>query len=66
MSGTGKVKLNKQYGGPTPKFDVNMLFEELGFVLNEEQYGDTILTVDQFHAALKRQQVDNLNMYIYS
>lgn len=43
-----------------------MLFEELGFVLNDEQYDDTILTVDQFHAVLKRQQVHHMKVYIYS
>jgi vacuolar protein sorting-associated protein 13A/C len=51
------VTISKQYGGSTPKFDVNMLFEELGFVLDEEQYQDAILTVDHFHTYLKRQQV---------
>ncbi|KAI9289370.1 hypothetical protein BC943DRAFT_349025 [Umbelopsis sp. AD052] len=56
VSGTGKVIVNKQYGGSTPKFDVNMLFEELGFILDEEQYQDAILTVDLFHTYLKRQQ----------
>lgn len=52
-----KVTISKQYGGSTPKFDVNMLFEELGFILDEEQYQDAILTVDLFHTYLKRQQV---------
>ncbi|KAG2188293.1 hypothetical protein INT44_001046, partial [Umbelopsis vinacea] len=56
VSGTGKVIVNKQYGGSTPKFGVNMLFEELGFILDEEQYQDAILTVELFHTYLKRQQ----------
>lgn len=53
-----KVTISKQYGGPKPKFDVNLLFQELGFVLDEEQYQDAILTMDLFHASLKRQQVN--------
>ncbi|OAD04505.1 hypothetical protein MUCCIDRAFT_141025 [Mucor lusitanicus CBS 277.49] len=56
VSGTGKVKLNKNYGGDIPKTDVTMLFDELAFGLDDHQYRDAILMIDLFHANLKKQK----------
>lgn len=56
VSGTGKVKLNKNYGGNIPKTDVTLLFEELAFGLDDHQYRDAILMIDLFHANLKKQK----------
>ncbi|KAI8144971.1 hypothetical protein BJV82DRAFT_536853 [Fennellomyces sp. T-0311] len=56
VSGTGKVKLNKQFGKDTAKTDVTLLFDELGICLDDHQYRDAILLVDLFHANLKKQK----------
>ncbi|KAI8639786.1 hypothetical protein BD408DRAFT_476983 [Parasitella parasitica] len=56
VSGTGKVKLNKNYGGDIPKTDVILLFDELAFGLDDHQYRDAILMIDLFHANLKKQK----------
>ncbi|KAG0185188.1 hypothetical protein DFQ28_009826 [Apophysomyces sp. BC1034] len=56
VSGTGKVKLNKKYGSDVAKTDVTLLFDELAFALDDEQYRDAILMVDLFHANLKKQK----------
>ncbi|KAI8075646.1 hypothetical protein BDF21DRAFT_495147 [Thamnidium elegans] len=56
VSGTGKVKLNKDYSGDTPKTDVTMIFDELAFGLDDHQYRDAILMIDLFHANLKKQK----------
>ncbi|CAO3643748.1 unnamed protein product [Cunninghamella blakesleeana] len=56
VSGTGKVKLNKVYDNKTPKADVTLLFDELAFGLDDEQYRDMLLLVDLFHSNLKKQQ----------
>ncbi|CEP17102.1 hypothetical protein [Parasitella parasitica] len=56
VSGTGKVKLNKNYGGDIPKTDVTMIFDELAFGLDDHQYRDAILMIDLFHANLKKQK----------
>ncbi|KAI9491569.1 hypothetical protein BDB00DRAFT_766791 [Zychaea mexicana] len=56
VSGTGKVKLNKQFGKDVAKTDVTLLFEELGICLDDHQYRDAILLVDLFHANLKKQK----------
>ncbi|KAI8884432.1 hypothetical protein K501DRAFT_332624 [Backusella circina FSU 941] len=56
VSGKGKIKLNKKYGGNVPKADVTLFFDELAFGLDDMQYRDAILMVDLFHANLKKQK----------
>lgn len=56
------MKLNKVYDNKTPKADVTLLFDELAFGLDDEQYRDMLLLVDLFHSNLKKQQV---NCYYY-
>ncbi|KAI9475459.1 MAG: hypothetical protein EXX96DRAFT_266961 [Benjaminiella poitrasii] len=56
VSGTGKIKINKSYGGSVPKSDITLLFDELAFGLDDHQYRDAILMIDLFHANLKKQK----------
>ncbi|GAA5798753.1 hypothetical protein HPULCUR_004159 [Helicostylum pulchrum] len=56
VSGTGKVKLNKEFGRNKPKTDITMIFDELAFGLDDHQYRDVILVIDLFHANLKKQK----------
>ncbi|CAG8475084.1 9038_t:CDS:10, partial [Acaulospora morrowiae] len=55
VSGTGRVVLNKTYNVDTPKTSATLLFDELGFILDNEQYRDALLMVDLFHFYLRQQ-----------
>ena len=57
VSGTGRVKLHKNFNSETPKIDASLLFDELSFAVDNEQYRDTILMIDLFHSYLKKQKV---------
>ncbi|KAI8644804.1 hypothetical protein BD408DRAFT_104972 [Parasitella parasitica] len=61
VSGTGRVKLFKHFGGDVPKIDANLLFDELSFAVDNEQYRDTILMIDLFHSYLKKQKYKKLH-----
>ncbi|KAI8384441.1 uncharacterized protein BYT42DRAFT_612143 [Radiomyces spectabilis] len=61
VSGTGRVKMNKKFGSDVPKGDVTMLFDELAFVIDDEQYRDAILMIDLFHSYLKKQKYQHLH-----
>ncbi|KAI7902142.1 uncharacterized protein BX663DRAFT_436105 [Cokeromyces recurvatus] len=61
VSGTGRVKLFKNFGGSTPKIDAALLFDELSFTVDNEQYRDTILMIDLFHSYLKKQKYKHLH-----
>ncbi|KAI8968414.1 hypothetical protein BDF20DRAFT_896210, partial [Mycotypha africana] len=60
VSGTGRIKLRKNFGGETPKIDASLLFDELCFTLDNEQYRDAILMIDLFHSYLKKQKYKEL------
>jgi vacuolar protein sorting-associated protein 13A/C len=57
VSGTGKIKLNKRYGGDVPKAGVSLDFEELGFVLDDEQYNNVLLMMGLFHSFMRQHEV---------
>ncbi|KAG2223433.1 hypothetical protein INT45_001739, partial [Circinella minor] len=61
VSGTGRIKMNKKFGSDVPKVDATLLFDELSFVIDDEQYRDTILMVDLFHSYLKKQKYLHLH-----
>ncbi|KAI9315667.1 hypothetical protein BX666DRAFT_1957951, partial [Dichotomocladium elegans] len=61
VSGTGRIKMNKNFGGEVPKVDATLLFDELSFVIDNEQYRDAVLMVDLFHSYLKRQKYLHLH-----
>ncbi|KAG0173105.1 hypothetical protein DFQ30_008890 [Apophysomyces sp. BC1015] len=61
VSGTGRLKLNKKFGEDIPKVDATLLFDELSFVVDDEQYRDAIRMVDLFHSYLKKQKYQNLH-----
>lgn len=41
----------------TPQFDIHLLFEEIGVVLDDHQYRDAISLVDMYHVYLRQRQV---------
>ncbi|RCI00207.1 hypothetical protein CU097_014138 [Rhizopus azygosporus] len=61
VSGTGRVKFNKQFGNGVPKLEASLLFDELSFTVDNEQYRDTILMIDLFHSYLKKQKYKDLH-----
>ncbi|KAG0050250.1 hypothetical protein BGZ83_004992 [Gryganskiella cystojenkinii] len=56
VSGTGKIKLNKRYGGDVPKTGVTLNFDELGFVVDDEQYKNVLLMMGLFHAFMRQHE----------
>ena len=63
VSGSGKIKLNKRYGGDVPKAGVTLNFDELGFVVDDEQYKNVLLMMGLFHAFMRQHEV-SLVLYI--
>ncbi|KAI8990033.1 hypothetical protein BDB01DRAFT_718047 [Pilobolus umbonatus] len=61
VSGTGRVQLHKNFGNETPKIDASLLFDELSFSVDNEQYRDTILMIDLFHSYLKKEKYKHLH-----
>ncbi|BFZ60577.1 Vacuolar protein sorting-associated protein 13 [Saitoella coloradoensis] len=56
VSGTGKINLNKIHKAGLPKTQATVFFEELGFVIDEEQYRDALMMLDQFHFFMRHQE----------
>ncbi|KAG9302115.1 hypothetical protein G9A89_020549 [Geosiphon pyriformis] len=56
VSGTGRVTMNKNADVTTPKTSATLMFDELGFVLDDEQYRDGLLMIGLFHFYLRQQQ----------
>ena len=54
-----QIKMNKKFGDDVPQVDATLLFDELSFIIDNEQYRDAVLMVDLFHSYLKRQKVNN-------
>lgn len=57
VSGTGKIKLNKRYGGDVPKTGVALNFDELGFVVDDEQYKNVLMMISLFHSFMRQHEV---------
>jgi len=57
VSGTGKIKINKRYGGNVPKAGVSLDFDELGFVVDDEQYKSVLMLVALFHSFMRQHEV---------
>ncbi|ORX43331.1 DUF1162-domain-containing protein [Hesseltinella vesiculosa] len=60
VSGTGRIKLSKSFDSSTPKVDGTLLFDELAFALDNEQYKDMVWMLDAFHSRLKKQKFQHM------
>ncbi|PNY25073.1 Vacuolar protein sorting-associated protein 13 [Tolypocladium capitatum] len=56
VSGQAKIELDKSGDIHAPKFKANLLFEEIGLVLDDDQYRDALMMVDLFHYFIRHQE----------
>ncbi|KAI8057703.1 hypothetical protein BDF22DRAFT_772292 [Syncephalis plumigaleata] len=56
VSGVGQIKLNKSFSSDKPKTKATLLFNELAFVLDDEQYRDALLCLNYYHFSIRQQQ----------
>lgn len=60
VSGQAKIELDKTGDARTAKFKANLLFEEIGVVLDDDQYRDSLMMVDLFHYFIRHQEYKRL------
>lgn len=56
VSGEGRIEMNKTGKPDKPKLKAQMIFDEIGFILDEDQYRDVLMMVDLFHFYIRHQQ----------
>ncbi|KAI5864116.1 vacuolar protein sorting-associated protein 13 [Durotheca rogersii] len=56
VSGQAKIELDKTGDVHVPKFKANLLFDEIGVVLDDDQYRDGLMMVDLFHYFIRHQE----------
>ncbi|KAM7212439.1 putative vacuolar protein sorting-associated protein [Rhypophila decipiens] len=56
VSGQAKLELDKTGAVNVPKFKANLLFDEIGLVLDDHQYRDGLMMVDLFHYFIRHQE----------
>ena len=60
VSGRAAVELDKTGKADKPKVKARLLFNELGFVLDDTQYRDALMMVDLFHYFIRHQEYKKL------
>lgn len=60
VSGVAKIELDKTGDAHVPKFKANLLFDEIGVVLDDDQYRDGLMMVDLFHYFIRHQEYKKL------
>lgn len=56
VNGQAKIELDKTGDVKVPKFKANLLFDEIGLVLDDHQYRDALMMVDLFHYFVRHQE----------
>ncbi|CAG7920566.1 unnamed protein product [Penicillium olsonii] len=56
VSGRAGLEMNKSGKYDTPAIKARLLFDELGFVLDDKQYRDALMLVDLFHYFIRHQE----------
>ncbi|CAN6662886.1 intermembrane lipid transfer protein Vps13p [Trichomonascus vanleenenianus] len=57
VSGVGKITMNKHgTTATTPKLAAQLIFDDLGFVFDSDQYRDALWTADLFHLYMKTRE----------
>ncbi|KAG6857562.1 hypothetical protein H0H87_000161 [Tephrocybe sp. NHM501043] len=59
VSGEGRLQVivNHKVGEKTPRFDVQLIFDEIGVALDDSQYRDTISLLDMYHVYVRQRQL---------
>ncbi|KAL8904643.1 MAG: hypothetical protein Q9207_003131 [Kuettlingeria erythrocarpa] len=60
VSGRAALELDKTGKVERPKVKARLLFNELGFVLDDDQYRDALMMVDLFHYFIRHQEYKKL------
>ncbi|KAI1299895.1 hypothetical protein F5Y03DRAFT_243449 [Xylaria venustula] len=60
VSGQAKIELDKSGETHTPKFKASLLFDEIGVVLDDDQYRDALMMADLFHYFIRHQEYKRL------
>ena len=60
VSGQAKIEIDKTGDIKTPKLKANLLFQEIGLVLDDDQYRDALMMVDLFHYFIRHQEYKRL------
>ncbi len=60
VSGKAGVEMDKTGKLDKPKIKARLIFNELGFVLDEDQYRDALMMVDLFHYFIRHQEYKKL------
>lgn len=60
VTGEGRIVMNHKLDKSTPRFDVQLLFDEIGVVLDDNQYRDAISLVEMFHFYSRQKQYRSL------
>ncbi|KAF7791866.1 hypothetical protein EIP86_002890 [Pleurotus ostreatoroseus] len=56
VTGEGRIKMNNKSDKDIPKFDVQLLFDEIGVILDDNQYRDAISLLDMYHFYVRQHQ----------
>ncbi|KAI8995643.1 vacuolar protein sorting-associated protein 13 [Trametes punicea] len=56
VSGEGKIIMNHKLDKDTPRFDVQLSFDEIGVLLDDNQYRDAISLIDMYHFYTRQHQ----------
>lgn len=60
VSGQAKLVLNQTAKTDTPKLRAGLVFDEIGLVLDDDQYRDALMMVDLFHYFMRHQEYKKL------
>ncbi|KAI1811883.1 vacuolar protein sorting-associated protein 13 [Poronia punctata] len=60
VTGQAKIELDKSGDTHVPKFKANLLFDEIGVVLDDDQYRDALMMADLFHYFIRHQEYKRL------
>ncbi|KAF2789276.1 vacuolar protein sorting-associated protein 13 [Melanomma pulvis-pyrius CBS 109.77] len=60
ISGRAGLEMDKTGKPDRPKMKARLLFDELGFIIDEDQYRDALMLVDLFHYFIRHQEYKRL------
>ncbi|KAL2823903.1 hypothetical protein BDW59DRAFT_148182 [Aspergillus cavernicola] len=60
VSGRAGLELDKSGEHDRPAVNARLLFDEIGFVLDDEQYRDGLMLIDLFHCFIRQQEYKKL------